>query len=292
MGEVRKKLDQRQQARRDRQLRQGEHGRLNLPVEEAAPTFARFGYARCSTNKQELEYQVAEFEKRGITRDNIFQDFGESGKSFNRKQLQRMRSLARPGDVIEFLSINRMGRNQMESIRFIDDLEKHGINFCIYDMKMLDSADKALEHGIKIILISVLTYLAEKQLEQQREKSIQGSRYLRETYGMKPGKKPLDPDTVRQIRHLYDVEHLPKLRIAKILNRSLTAVRHYIADRDYAPTPPITAAQAKLGGFKQCSPAKLEANRKNGAKSSGPRSNVSDKPTVMIEVDPEPEYAF
>jgi len=255
-----------------------------------AATGIRFGYARCSTVKQELDYQIEEFRKRGIPKERVYQDLGWSGKNLARPKLDELRAKLREGDSIEFLSMNRAGRNQRDTCLFFDEMEEKGVNVVIYDMEILSTGSNALEIGLRKTLWYLFGYLAEQELKMISKKSHLGMRHLMAHEGMKPGKKPLPPETVQIIRNMFDVHHKPIAVIAREVNRSRTAVAHYIKDRTYAPTPPIKAARNRAPGAKPSSEARIRSSRENGAKYTGKqlKVNIYDSPTNSDQN----EYAF
>lgn len=91
-------------------------------------------YARVSTEKQELDHQIAacrrfcEFKEFPVTDEDIFAEIG-SGKSFKRPRLLEMirRLRKREYDVVVCFRFDRLGRNMREVVMFFDEMEAKGL---------------------------------------------------------------------------------------------------------------------------------------------------------------------
>ena len=73
-----------------------------------------FGYARVSTEQQNLDRQIAAFKAMGATDRDIITD-KESGKDLDRKGYQELKNvLLRPGDTLVVKSLDRLSRNKYD----------------------------------------------------------------------------------------------------------------------------------------------------------------------------------
>ena len=72
-----------------------------------------FGYCRISDSSQCELRQLIALKEFGISERDIYID-KQSGKDFDRKQYQIMLNNIREGDLVVFLSLDRMGRNYAE----------------------------------------------------------------------------------------------------------------------------------------------------------------------------------
>ena len=72
-----------------------------------------FGYARVSSKDQNEARQVSALLDFGVSERELYID-KQSGKDFNREQYQLMLRNIRKGDLVVFLSLDRMGRNYTE----------------------------------------------------------------------------------------------------------------------------------------------------------------------------------
>jgi DNA invertase Pin-like site-specific DNA recombinase len=94
----------------------------------------KFGYARVSSNNQDLELQNAALLKSGCTK--IFSE-SISGKNNNRAVLMKMLDDVRAGDLVVVYKIDRIARSLKGLIEIIELLNKKGVNLI-----SLDSGDQ------------------------------------------------------------------------------------------------------------------------------------------------------
>jgi DNA invertase Pin-like site-specific DNA recombinase len=86
----------------------------------------RIGYARVSTQEQNLDLQKDALKKAGC--EKIIVDKA-SGKSETRAGLEKLREVVRKGDVIVVWRLDRLGRSLRHLIGVMTELEKEGIGF-------------------------------------------------------------------------------------------------------------------------------------------------------------------
>ena len=84
------------------------------------------GYARVSTDEQNLRLQIDALRAAGCAR--IFRDKGVSGKAAERPGLNRALSTLRPGDVLVVWRLDRLGRSLHHLIELVHALSaaEHG----------------------------------------------------------------------------------------------------------------------------------------------------------------------
>jgi DNA invertase Pin-like site-specific DNA recombinase len=86
----------------------------------------RIGYARVSTQEQNLDLQKDALRRAGCKK--IIEDIA-SGKTGNRPGLDRVRELLREGDVLVVWRLDRLGRSLKHLIELMASLEKQKIGF-------------------------------------------------------------------------------------------------------------------------------------------------------------------
>ena len=109
--------------------------RRKYPVEKDTldPDARRIGYARVSTEDQDLKMQIAALRERGVHPDYIFHD-KRSGKDLKRPGLQEALHIIREGDVFIAWSLDRIGRNLGDLILVIQHIGNRKANLiCIKD---------------------------------------------------------------------------------------------------------------------------------------------------------------
>jgi len=88
---------------------------------------SRIGYARVSTEDQNLSLQLDALEAAGCNR--IFCDQGVSGVTVTRPALGEALAALQPGDTLVTWKLDRLGRSLAHLIRIVDDLGSRRIGF-------------------------------------------------------------------------------------------------------------------------------------------------------------------
>ena len=97
-----------------------------------------FGYARVSTDDQDLRHQKKALEEYGCYK--IFEE-KQSGKNMKRRQFELLKLYLQPGDTLVVTRFDRLGRNIIELEHFVMWLEKEEIELvCLFQPIDLKSA--------------------------------------------------------------------------------------------------------------------------------------------------------
>lgn len=136
-----------------------------------------YGYARVSSQDQNLERQTEEFLKFGIDRKNIYSD-KKSGKDFDRAAYSKLMRRLRRGDVLVVKSIDRLGRNYAAIIE-----EWHKIthiicaDIVVLDMPLLDTRageNSLMGRFIADVVLQILSFVAENERVNIRTRQAEG----------------------------------------------------------------------------------------------------------------------
>ena len=99
-------------------------GMMNLPNFSGL----LYGYARVSTEEQNLDLQIDALLKAGIPKNRIFEE-KVSGTSKKRPALDRVRNVMREGDALAVWRLDRVGRSVVAVVEFVEGLSADGILF-------------------------------------------------------------------------------------------------------------------------------------------------------------------
>lgn len=99
------------------------------------------GYARVSTQLQDLEAQKIRLKQQGAIR--IFEDV-ISGRNFDRPGLNALIDYARPNDIVCVVRLDRLGRSLKELLETVDKLKNAQIHFMSLEEK-IDTSSAAGE---------------------------------------------------------------------------------------------------------------------------------------------------
>ena len=152
----------------------------------------KLGYARVSTNQQDLTTQLDKLKSAGVKdhKDFLFTDKA-SGKNDKRQGLELMMTKAREGDHIVITKLDRLGRNTGDMIRIIEDLHERGIT-----VRFLDDGIST-EGAMGKIVTTILAAVAQAERERILERTSEGRRAAM-ARGVKMGRKPSISQAVRE----------------------------------------------------------------------------------------------
>ena len=144
----------------------------------------RIGYARVSTYKQDESGQVAELKKAGC--EQVFSErVSTRTPAGDRAELQALLAELQSGDVLVVAKLDRLGRNQVEVINRLHDLQQQGV-----DVETLDGFINTRALGkFAPIVVGLITGLAEVERELIRERTLESIEY-RKAKGLSLGGRP------------------------------------------------------------------------------------------------------
>lgn len=151
-----------------------------------------FGYARVSTQHQNLDRQLHELKKYVKNEENIYID-KQSGKDFKRVAYQKMKAAARDGDEIYIKSLDRLGRNKQQIKDELQDLRRKGVFVHILDFPqtMIDAKNAQQRELLELatnIMIEIIGYVAEQERENIRKRQAEGISAWKRTGQTKTGR--------------------------------------------------------------------------------------------------------
>ena len=126
-----------------------------------------FGYARVSTENQNLASQIDAIKLFDVDDQNIYCD-KDSGKKTDRKGLNEMLGRLRKGDTVYFYDLTRIGRNFKHLITVMEYFAKHEIDFKDITNPAIDTKSMELPSGR--LIFRIFAALGEFQREQSNEK--------------------------------------------------------------------------------------------------------------------------
>ena len=153
-----------------------------------------YGYARVSSKDQNLDRQLEEFKKwekeNNQTIDLIYSD-KESGKNFERKSYQKLKSDLKEKDLLIIKSIDRLGRNyEMIIEEWHDITKKIKADILVLDMPLLDTRDRKENltgKFISDIVLQLLSYVAETERANIKSRQAEGIK-IAQAKGVKFGR--------------------------------------------------------------------------------------------------------
>ncbi|WP_298958342.1 recombinase family protein [uncultured Roseibium sp.] len=186
-----------------------------------------YGYARVSTEDQNLDMQLQALEEYGCT--FVFKE-KKSAYRVKRKQLEWLKKSLAPGDTLVVWKLDRLGRDVGDLIKFMGFLKDRDINF----VSLRDQIDTRTAMGnFMFHLLASLAQL-ERDLTSERTKAGIAAKKKR---GWSPGPKMLkDRIPAAKLAAIRADLANPKMSWAKLKDKyghSVTTLRkNFLEERD------------------------------------------------------------
>jgi DNA invertase Pin-like site-specific DNA recombinase len=181
------------------------------------------GYARVSTDDQDLTLQLDSLTNLGINPSDIFTE-KVSGAKTDRPELNACLAKLQQGDTLVVWRLDRLGRSMHHLVALIEELRNRGVGFRSVSDGLIDTTSPSGE-----LIFHIFSALAqfERRLIQERTRAGLASARARGRLG---GRPPIDLDEakVRAARRLHDDHTLNIDDICKTLNISRSTYYRYI----------------------------------------------------------------
>lgn len=128
----------------------------------------KYLYIRVSTKEQNEARQLILKEKYNLRNSDIFID-KFTGKTFERKEYQRLKDELQFGDQLIIMSLDRLGRNKEQTLQELRELKSKGVRIIVDDLPTTQieiKENNLILEMINNMLIEVYTTLAEEELRK------------------------------------------------------------------------------------------------------------------------------
>ena len=95
------------------------------------PGGRHLGYARCSTEKQDLTAQRQQLTALGVPAGRIYLDKGLTGTSRARPGLDQALAAVREGDTFTVTKLDRLARSVPDALDILSQLSSQGVRFAL-----------------------------------------------------------------------------------------------------------------------------------------------------------------
>jgi DNA invertase Pin-like site-specific DNA recombinase len=179
------------------------------------------GYARVSTQDQNLDLQVEALNKIGC--EKIFEEI-VSGIKTDRQNLNEALSYLRPGDSLVVWRLDRLGRTLKQLIELINTLKEREIGF----VSITEAIDTTTPTGQFFFHITAAFAELERDLIRERTKAGLASARARGRKGGRP--KAIDSEAFQMALILYNEKKTTVANISKQFNISKRTFYRYLED--------------------------------------------------------------
>jgi DNA invertase Pin-like site-specific DNA recombinase len=161
-------------------------------------TQTRIGYARCSTDKQDLVAQQAVLIELGVAPDRIYMDRGFTGRTRARPGLDQALAAVRSGDTLVVPKLDRLARSVPDARDIADTLAARQVKLAIGG-SIYDPTDPMGK-----MFFNILATFAEFEADLIRMRTREGMAVAR-AKGKLRGKKPkLSDKQQRELSRMHD----------------------------------------------------------------------------------------
>ncbi len=153
-----------------------------------------FGYARVSTEQQNLDRQIDMLEKFGV--DFIYNE-KMTGTKRNRPELEKLLERLTEGDTVVVESLTRLGRSTKDLIWLMETFNEKGVNL----VSLKEAIDTTSSTGK--LLFALMSAIAQFECDVIADRTREGIAFAR-ARGRKGGRPKSDPEKLKMAVKLYN----------------------------------------------------------------------------------------
>jgi DNA invertase Pin-like site-specific DNA recombinase len=153
-----------------------------------------FGYARVSTEQQNLDRQLDLLKARGV---EIIYNEKMTGTRKDRPELTKLLDRMTEGDTVVIESLSRLGRSTKDLIELVELFEKRGVHL----VSLKESIDTSTSTGK--LLFTLMSAIAQFERDVIADRTREGLKAAR-ARGRRGGRPGTDTHKLRQALKLYE----------------------------------------------------------------------------------------
>jgi DNA invertase Pin-like site-specific DNA recombinase len=181
-------------------------------------TTTLIGYARCSTDKQDLAAQKAALKQLGVAADRIYTDHGLTGSNRSRPGLDQALAAVRMGDTLVVPKLDRLARSVPDARFIADALVIRGVRLAL-GSSVYDPVDPMGK-----MFFNILATFAEFEADLIRLRTREGMAIAR-SKGKLRGKQPkLSDKQQRELRRMHETGEYSISDLAELFSISRPTV--------------------------------------------------------------------
>ena len=155
-----------------------------------------FGYARVSTESQNLDRQLDMLKKYGV--DRIYNEKMTGTKKY-RPELSKMLDRMTEGDTVVIESLSRLGRSTKDLIELTEIFHSKGVNL----VSMKEAIDTSTSTGK--LLFTLMSAIAQFERDTIADRTREGLRSAR-ARGKIGGRPKINTDSIKKAVKLYNTK--------------------------------------------------------------------------------------
>jgi len=179
----------------------------------------KIGYARVSTEDQNLDSQIQILKEAGVGK--IFTDV-ISGSKAERKGLKECLEYARAGDSILIYKLDRLGRSLKELLILVDDLKKREITLIILSQN-IDTSTNAGK-----LMLQLFGMIAEFERELIRERTMAGLKSARARGNLGGRRHILNASQIENLKLIHGAGKTKNADICEMFGIKISTLHKYL----------------------------------------------------------------
>src|SRR5256886_11252340 len=177
-------------------------------------TATRVGYARCSTDQQDLAVQQAMLQALGVAPERIYMDRGLTGPTGARPGLDQALAAVRAGDTLVVPKLDRLARSVPDGRHIADALVERGVKLAL-GTSVYDPTDPMGK-----MFFNILATFAEFEADLIRLRTREGMAMAR-AKGKLRGKRPkLSDKQHKELWRMYETDEYSISDLAELFSLS------------------------------------------------------------------------
>jgi DNA invertase Pin-like site-specific DNA recombinase len=185
----------------------------------------KIGYARVSTNEQDLTAQRDGLGALGVDAENVYVDHGLTGANRARPGLREAMAAVREGDTLVVTKLDRLARSLPDARDIADELTRKGVSLSLGG-SVYDPTD-----AVGRLLFNVLGMVAEFEADLIRMRTREGMAVAK-AKGRLRGKQPkLSVSQRRHLLELHDAGNHTQEELAELFSVSRTTIYREVQRR-------------------------------------------------------------
>ena len=190
----------------------------------------KYGYCRCSTNekKQDINRQVMELKKMGVTDEKYIYKEYISGTSKNKPELEKLKSIVNSGDTICATEPSRITRSTKQLCEIIEFCKEKHLrlelgNFVVDCTKKLDPMTEGM-----LKMMGVFSELERNMISERVKSGIENAKQKGKKIGRAKSSINNIPKEVIKYYEFYKNNKINKTTYAKMCGVTRPSIYKYI----------------------------------------------------------------
>lgn len=185
------------------------------------------GYARVSTEEQNLDRQLDQLIEHGVDKRNIYQE-KITGTKRDREQLNKMLDELQTNDIVVITDLTRISRSTKDLLEIVDKIKGKGASIKSLKDTWLDTTSENPYNSFLLTVMSGLSQLERDLISQRTKEGLKSAR----SRGRVGGRPKATKENIERALKLYDSKDYSITEITEMCDISKNTLYNYIRKRN------------------------------------------------------------